>query len=221
LIRIWKGASDVPLPGSPGPTTRPQNRRTESSPQIYQYQPAMELPNIPFSKSEYIETASGNRVSRQSVLCGSQNIILNGKNVVQSEAIIRGDLSNVRIGRYCIISNKAIIRPPFKKFSKGVAFFPLSIGDHVYIGENSIVNAAVVNSYVYIGKNVTIGRRCVLKDCCVIEDNSVLSPETVVPTFARYSGSPAKRVGDLPENTQDVMVDFTKSYYNHFLPARQ
>ena len=37
-----------------------------------------------------------------------------------------------------------------------VAFFPLQIGDHVFIGENSIVNAAVVNSYVYIGKNVTI-----------------------------------------------------------------
>ena len=49
---------DVPLPGSPGPTTRPQNIRTESSTQIYQYQPAMELPNIPFSKSEYIETVS-------------------------------------------------------------------------------------------------------------------------------------------------------------------
>ena len=58
LIRIWKGASDVPPQGSPGPTTRPQNSRTESSPQIYQYQPAMELPNIPFSKSEYIETVS-------------------------------------------------------------------------------------------------------------------------------------------------------------------
>ena len=37
-----------------------------------------------------------------------------------------------------------------------VAFFPLQIGDHVFIGDNSIVNAAVVNSYVYIGKNVTI-----------------------------------------------------------------
>ena len=141
-----------------------------------------------------------------------------------------------------------------------VAFFPLQIGDHVFIGDNSIVNAAVVNSYVYIGKNVTIvsnenncthmwkflkwvivkfqnvgggcdsirapilihvfsfikGRRCVLKDCCYIEDNSVLPPETVVPTFTRYSGSPAKRVGELPENTQDIMVDFTKNYYNHF-----
>ena len=52
-------------------------------------QTIMELPDIPFNKAEYIETASGNRVSRASVLCGSQNIILNGKNIVQSEAIIR------------------------------------------------------------------------------------------------------------------------------------
>jgi serine acetyltransferase len=37
-----------------------------------------------------------------------------------------------------------------------VAFFPLQIGDHVFIGEGSIVNAAVVSSYVYIGKNVII-----------------------------------------------------------------
>ena len=106
----------------------------------------MELPDIPFNKAEHIETASGNRVSRASVLCGSQNIILNGKNIVQSEAIIRGDLANVRVGRHCVISSKAVgswnisighcmwlwqsfqvIRPPFKKFSKGVAFFPLQV----------------------------------------------------------------------------------------------
>ena len=123
----------------------------------------MDLPDISFKKAEYIETPSGNCVSRQSVLCGSKNIVLNGKNIVQSEAIIRGDLANVRVGRHCIISSKAVIRPPFKKFSKGVAFFPLQIGDHVFIGEGSIVNAAVVSSYVYIGKNVIIGRRCVLK----------------------------------------------------------
>ena len=90
------------------------------------------------------------------MLCGSQNIILNGKNIVQSDAIIRGDLANVRVGRHCIISSKSVIRPPFKKFSKGVAFFPLQIGDHVYIGEGSVINAAVINSYVYIGKNVVI-----------------------------------------------------------------
>lgn len=37
-----------------------------------------------------------------------------------------------------------------------VAFFPLQMGDHVFVGENTVVNAAVVGSYVYIGKNVVI-----------------------------------------------------------------
>lgn len=63
--------------------------------------------------------ATGNRVSRASVLCGSQNIVLSGKVIVLSGVIIRGDLANVRVGRHCVISSKAVIRPPFKKFSKG------------------------------------------------------------------------------------------------------
>ena len=37
-----------------------------------------------------------------------------------------------------------------------VAFFPLHIGDHVFIDEGSIVNAAQVGSYVHIGKNCVI-----------------------------------------------------------------
>lgn len=60
---------------------------------------------------------------RHTVLCGSQNIILHGKTIVQQEAIIRGDLANVRLGRYCIISKGVVLRPPFKKFSKGLVVF--------------------------------------------------------------------------------------------------
>ncbi|XP_012270314.1 dynactin subunit 5 isoform X2 [Orussus abietinus] len=180
----------------------------------------MEPPDIYYNKAEYVETASGNKVSRQTVLCGSQNIVLHGKVIVQSDAIIRGDLASVRTGRYCIISKNVVIRPPFKKFSKGIAFFPLQMGDHVFVGERAVVNAAVVGSYVYIGKNAVIGRRCILKDCSYIEDGAVVPPETVIPSFTRFSGNPAVCVEDLPECTQDLMLDFTKDYYQHFLPAK-
>ncbi|XP_042708962.2 dynactin subunit 5 isoform X4 [Chrysemys picta bellii] len=88
--------------------------------------------------------ASGNKVSRQSVLCGSQNIVLNGK-----------------------------------------------------------------------------GRRCVLKDCCKILANTVLPPETVVPPFTVFSGCPGLFSGELPECTQELMMDVTKSYYQKFLPLTQ
>jgi carbonic anhydrase/acetyltransferase-like protein (isoleucine patch superfamily) len=72
------------------------------------------------------------------------------------------------------------------------------------------------NFQIFLGLQ---GRRCVLQDCCMIEDGAIVPPETVVPTFARFSGSPAKKIGELPENTQDVMIDFTKSYYQHFTPV--
>ena len=43
-----------------------------------------------------------------------------------------------------------------KIFIYRVAFFPIHIGDNVFIGEDSIVNAAQVGSFVHIGKNCVI-----------------------------------------------------------------
>ena len=90
----------------------------------------MEPSETYYSKEEYIETYTGNRVSRKSVLCGSQNIRLQGKvsravvafisgsivfdfvfwfarskTVIRAGSIIRGDLANVAVGKYCFIGN--------------------------------------------------------------------------------------------------------------------
>ncbi|CAH0389763.1 unnamed protein product [Bemisia tabaci] len=180
----------------------------------------MELPDVFYNKPSYVEMASGNKVSRQTLLCGSQNIVLSGKVIIQKGAIMRGDLANVRTGRYCILSENSVLRPPFKKLTKGVAFFPLHVGDHVFIGENSVVNALQVGSCTYIGKNCVVGRNCVLKDCCYVEDNTVLAPDTVVSSFTKYGGSPGKCVAELPECMQELMTDFTVNYYKHFVPEK-
>lgn len=50
-----------------------------------------------------------------------------------------------------------LINHPCPSYS--VAFFPLHIGDHVFIGENAIVSATSVGSYVHIGKDVVIVRK--------------------------------------------------------------
>ncbi|KAH9383910.1 hypothetical protein HPB48_025802 [Haemaphysalis longicornis] len=158
----------------------------------------MDVVDVWYNKQDYIETT-----------------------IIQSESIIRGDLANppwphpyracLCYGIVKLFSGRPLIKP--------VAFFPLQIGDHVFIGEGSVVNAGHVGSFVYIGKNCVIGRRSVLKDCCMIEDNTVLAPETVVPAFAIFSGSPGLFSGELPECTQDLMTDFTKAYYHHFKPS--
>ena len=82
-----------------------------------------------------IETSSGNKVSRQSVLCGTSNIRLHGKAIVHKGVIIRGDLATVRLGRYCVIDENSVIRPPFQMRKGNYSFIPLTIGDNVFIGK--------------------------------------------------------------------------------------
>eukprot|EP01104_Vermistella_antarctica_P011825 TRINITY_DN3341_c1_g4_i1.p1 TRINITY_DN3341_c1_g4~~TRINITY_DN3341_c1_g4_i1.p1 ORF type:complete len:194 (-),score=32.34 TRINITY_DN3341_c1_g4_i1:85-666(-) len=173
---------------------------------------------VRYQKSEFIETLTGNKVSRNSVLCGSQNIRLLGKTIIEPRAVLRGDLANINIGRYSRIGCDTVIRPPYKSFRGGIAFFPVTIGDNVHIGDNTVVSAASIGSNVYIGNNCVIGRRCILKDACCIPDNVVLAPDTVVPPLCEFRGNPGIYHDDLPECYEQLRRRDAIELYDRFLP---
>ncbi|KAG9320130.1 hypothetical protein KVV02_007043 [Mortierella alpina] len=155
----------------------------------------MDLPIVKYSKSEYIETDTGNKVSRKSVICGSQNIILGGK--VRNPTVFASLQATT------------------------FSYYPIKIGDHVTIGEGTIVQAATIGSFVTIGKNCVIGRFAIIKDCSRIEDNTVIPPNSVVPSFSVYKGSPGKLVDELPESIQEICEARTKDRYAKFIPSTE
>ncbi len=55
-----------------------------------------------------------------------------------------------------MIGERVVIRPPFKKFQTGFAFFPIHIGDYVVIEDDCIINAATIGSFVHIGKGAIV-----------------------------------------------------------------
>jgi len=181
-------------------------------------------PPIYYIKSEYIETDTGNKVSRRATIAGPQNIILGGKTIISSGAIIRGDLRRtgpghavvISLGRYCLVGEGCVVRPPYKTYRGNLNYYPMKIGDHVHIGANSVVEAATIGSHVEIGKNCVIGKFCIIKDCAKIADNSVLLPNSVVPALAHFAGHPGQFIEDLPESTQEVIEAYTKQFYNRF-----
>ncbi|OZJ05803.1 hypothetical protein BZG36_00872 [Bifiguratus adelaidae] len=185
----------------------------------------MELPVLSFNKQNYIQTAS-NIVSRKSVICGSQNIVLGGKTIIDDECVIRGDLRRiggpntvaVAIGRYCLLSKGSVIRPPYKTYKGVFSYYPMKIGDHVTIGESTIVEAASIGSFVHIGKNVVIGRFAIIKECCYIADDTIIPPNTVIPSFSIYEGTPGTFNSELPECTQEMYELATRDYYTKFVP---
>jgi len=167
-----------------------------------------------FPKDEFIETLTGNRVNKKSVLCGSQNIRLAGKVIIQAGAIIRGDLANVAMGRFGAIGENSVIRPGYKRFKGGIAFIPLTLGDYIIVESECVVSGASVGSYVHIGKGSVIGRRCVIRDCVVIKPGSVVPADTVVPPFSVVEGVPALVTGELPESFQEYQTQLCHSYYD-------
>eukprot|EP01097_Dermamoeba_algensis_P007610 TRINITY_DN4848_c0_g1_i2.p1 TRINITY_DN4848_c0_g1~~TRINITY_DN4848_c0_g1_i2.p1 ORF type:complete len:139 (+),score=19.14 TRINITY_DN4848_c0_g1_i2:117-533(+) len=122
----------------------------------------MEPSETRYEKAEYVETTTGNKIHKRVVLAGSRNIRLSGKVIVRSGVVIRGDLAGVSIGKLSILSENSVIRPPHKKFKGGIAFFPLTIGDFVEIGQNCIVEAVSIGNCVRIGDNCQIVRKFLL-----------------------------------------------------------
>ncbi|ORX65086.1 trimeric LpxA-like protein [Linderina pennispora] len=179
----------------------------------------MESSYTTYNKAEFIETDTGNKVSRRSLISGSQNIVLGGKTIVHSKCTIRGDLRRagpthqaaVLIGRFCSLGEASVLRPPYKTYKGVFSYYPMKIGDHVDIGANTIVEAASIGSHVRIGKNC---------DCCEIEDGAVIAPNTVIPPFSVVAnGPPARIVAQLPESIQDVIEAQSKDKYARFVPA--
>ncbi|PWY92332.1 dynactin subunit 5 [Aspergillus heteromorphus CBS 117.55] len=184
-------------------------------------------------KGEYIETDTGNKISRRSQIHGTQHIILGGKTVIQSDAVIRGDLYRsptstststtsssststtnpsanpthpqpapsvaITIGRYSYISRQAILRPPSRLHRGVYSFYPLKIGDHVFVGERAVVEAATVGNHVHIGKEAVIGSMAILKDFAYVLDGAVVAPGMVVPSWCVVGGAPARIVGEVGE----------------------
>ncbi len=157
---------------------------------------------------------------------------MKGKSIIYPNAHIRGDMTSIRIGRYCSIGENTIIRPPSYQASlnkKGhnrdenpIQFLPSLIGNHTRIGNNCVIESASIGSCVYIANNVVISKRVIVKDCCYIEEGTVIAPDMVIPPFSRVGGCPGKLMDDdpylaIPESVAVTFVDDCIHQFNTFV----
>ncbi|KAF2201607.1 trimeric LpxA-like protein [Delitschia confertaspora ATCC 74209] len=176
-------------------------------------------------KGEYIETDSGNKVSRRAHITGTANITLGGRTVIQADVHLRGDLHPTRastrtdhsakeqyptaisIGRCTVISQGVVIRPPHratgrlheKRAGIGVEYYPVKVGDNVFVGPNSTISAIHIASHVHIGANTVIHPFVIIKENCKILPNSIIPAHMVIPSGSVVGGQPARVIGEVGE----------------------
>jgi carbonic anhydrase/acetyltransferase-like protein (isoleucine patch superfamily) len=89
-------------------------------------------------------------------------------------AILKGDLSKIRIGENSMIKDRAVL-------SSSVAGTSISIGNNVHIGQGAIIGAATIEDNATIGMGSTIADGAVVKKGAFVAPGSVVDAKTTVP----------------------------------------
>ncbi|KAL8437951.1 hypothetical protein ACSSS7_000601 [Eimeria intestinalis] len=171
-----------------------------------------------YAPSGFISTASGTRVSRKTLLFGSQNVTIAGTSVLNDGVVLRGDLAAMRLGRFVWLGKNTVLQPCSCRSKRQLQHVPMTVGDCCMVGDDCVVQAASLGSCVEIGPRCVIGNRCLLKDHCVVLPDSVLPPDTIVPAFTVFGGVPARLVGELPESWALKLRVKAKTKYRLFVP---
>ena len=90
-----------------------------------------------------------------------------------------------------------MLRPPYRLHQGAVIYCPLKIGDHVFIGEDCVIEAASIGDHVHIGKGAVVGKMAIIKDGVKVLEGAVLPTGMVVASGSVVGGQPARVVGDV------------------------
>jgi len=113
-------------------------------------------------------------------------------------AVIRGDVERVRIGKNSNIQDNAVIH---------VTHFanPTKVGEGVTVGHGAVLHGCTIEDGALIGMNAVVLDRAVIGKGALVAAGSVVRPGTQVPPNSLVAGIPAKviktlcgRAGDGP-----------------------
>ena len=126
-------------------------------------------------------------------------------------AIVRGDVSAVRIGQRSSIGDRAVVHVARIQTEDGKPVDTV-IGNGVSVGPNAVIHAATLMDNVTVGAGAQVLDGAVVNAGAKIEAGAVVTPGTVVGSGELWAGSPAKMVRKLSDEevaSVDLAVEET------------
>ena len=126
-------------------------------------------------------------------------------------AVIRGDVSPISIGKRVNIQDGAVIHGTLDK-SETI------IDDDASIGHNAIVHGAHVQSHALVGMGSIVMDGAVVGKGAVIAAGAVVLEGTHVPAGSLWAGVPAQQRGRVSESLKQSLSETSNRYvrYSHW-----
>ncbi|WP_194778221.1 gamma carbonic anhydrase family protein [Pararhodonellum marinum] len=115
------------------------------------------------------------------------DVVMGEACTVWFNAVVRGDVHEIRIGDQTNIQDGAVIHCTYQKFGT-------YIGSRVSIAHNAIVHGCTIHDDVLIGMGAIVMDGAVVHSGAVIAAGAVVLSGTVVEANSIYAGMPARKV---------------------------
>jgi carbonic anhydrase/acetyltransferase-like protein (isoleucine patch superfamily) len=120
------------------------------------------------------------------------DVVLEKESSVWFSAVIRGDVSSIRVGKRSNVQDNVVIHTSEK--------YGVEIADDVTIGHCAVVHGCKIGNNVLIGMNSTVLDGAEIGENCIIGANALVPPGKKIPAGSMVMGVPAKVVRQLSED---------------------
>ena len=127
------------------------------------------------------------------------DVIVGDHSSVWFNAVVRGDVNSIRIGKYTNIQDGAVIHCTYLTAAT-------EVGDYVNIGHQAMVHGCTVKDHVLIGMGAIVMDHAVVEEYVIIAAGAVVLENTRCESGYLYAGVPAKKIKALTSE-QKAMLD--------------
>ena len=133
------------------------------------------------------------------------DVVIGEESSVWFNAVIRGDVNSIRIGKRTNIQDGCVLHVAREKY-------PLTLGDEVTVGHNATLHACTIASRCLIGMGAVVMDGSEIGENCIIGAGALVTPKTVIASGNMAVGSPAKIKRKLTDDEIRSISDSASHY---------
>ena len=137
------------------------------------------------------------------------DVVLGDDCSIWFNAVIRGDVHYIRIGKNVNIQDGVIIHCTYRQA-------PVNIGNNVSIAHHAIIHGCTIHDNVLVGMGAILMDHVEVLGNSIIAAGALLTKGTIVEENSVYAGTPAKKIKTIDKGLSEGEIQRIASSYNMY-----
>jgi len=160
-------------------------------------------------KSAYPQVDSSAFVDDSAQVIG--DVVIGAESSVWMNAVIRGDVNSIRIGRQTSIQDGTVVHV------NHTPSHPTVVGDQVTVGHGVVLHGCVVEDRCLIGMGAILLNGCRIGSESIVAAGTLVPERVTIPPRSLVMGSPARVKRPLTDDEVAAIVKSAESYVRYRL----